>query len=369
MHLTPRERILNTLRRQPNDQVPWNGDLAYWIAYLKAEGMLKPEFDGPTGRVDLHRSLHIGFYLQGHYPFREVFDGGVTVTLEERGNDRIKRYETPVGSLQETRRYSPQTYSRSPVEWLVKTAEDMHVLHYIYEHTHYEPWYDLCETMNGCVGDQGVTLVYTPHTPFMELVTQRMGIENLIYAMEDDEEGFEALFETMKEKFDEAAAIAVAAPAECVMLPENLSSEVVGKQYYTMYMQPIHKKWTAKIREAGKYSFIHMDGTLRGLIAEVARSGFDVLEALTPAPVGDMTLQEMLDAVQPETIVWGGLPGGYCTDELNDEQFDAYVKSVLEIMKTDRRFSLGVADQVCPGARFERLARVQELVDRYGKYD
>ncbi len=52
-----------------------------------------------------------------------------------------------------------------------------------------------------------------------------------------------------------------------------------------------------------------MDGTLGGLIADVAEIGFDVIEAVTPAPVGDITLAEAAALVDGRSVIWGGMPG------------------------------------------------------------
>lgn len=357
------------LAHEPCDQVPWNGDLDYWITYLRDEKMLKERYTGEEGRFNLHRDLGVGFYLQGHCPYRTTIEG-VDIKVEKNGNTTRTIYKTPVGTLTETWVYAWQTHSPGPTEFMVKTADDFEALKYMYDHTYYEADYSFTTLVHDrYVGDQGVTLVYTPHTPLMELVAGKAGIGNLVYAMADDEDGFNALFDSMKKKFDEASQLVIGAPAECIMIPENLSSESVGKNFYAKYMAPIHREWTKKIREAGKYSFIHMDGTLKGLIKEVSESGFDVIEACTPYPVGDMTLEEMRAAVCPDTIIWGGIPGGYFTDQLTDEEFDKYIIGVLDVMKKDRRLTLGVSDQVVPGARAERIARVKELVDRYGKYE
>lgn len=367
--MTPRERILALLSGAPIDRVPWNGDLDYWMTYLRTDHLMRPEHTGDEGRFRLHRDLGVGFYLQGHFPFRTVFEG-FTVRCENYPDGSYRNsWETPVGTLSEFYKYSHTTYSHAPVEFLCKSAEDFEVLKYIYEHTFYEPDFTFTNFVREHVGDQGVTLVYTPHTPFMTLVANQMGIENLVYAIADDTDAFEELMDVMKKKFDEAVDIACASPSECIMVPENLSSESVGKNFYNKYMASVHREWTDKIRAAGKYSFVHMDGTCRGLISEVSYSGFDVIEACTPAPVGDMTLTEMRDVTSPKSIIWGGIPGGYFTDLVNDEDFDRYVIGVLEIMRNDRRFCLGVSDQVVPGARPERIARVNELADLYGKYE
>ena len=363
-----RERILTLLSGGQPDRIPWNGDLDWWMRAERDKGTLNPAEDGSVARLKLHRRLGVGFYLQGHFPFYKRIDG-VTITTEKNGNDTTVRYETPVGTVYETQRYLPTAFSDAYTHHLLENAKDIPVLKYIWEHTHFEPYYDFCNTLHENLDGYGVVLVYTPRTPFMQLVTCDAGIQNLVFAMMDDPEGFEELFEIMTKKYEEAAAIAIGAPADCVMIPENLSSEVVGKSYYEQYVAPFHRKWTAKIREAGKYSFIHMDGTLQGLLCEVAGNGFDVLEALTPAPVGDMTLEEISKAVAGRCIVWGGIPGGHFTDTVSDADFDEYVKNLLSFYKTHRNFTLGVSDQICPDAREERIARVEQLCEKYGWYE
>ncbi len=202
----------------------------------------------------------------------------------------------------------------------------------------------------------------------MELVALHAGIETVTYAWQDAPAELELTLAVMGKKADEAALISLSSPAECLMIPENLSSEMVGKDLYERFMRPYQEKWIRKIHRNGKRSFIHMDGTMRGLITEVASAGFDVLEALTPSPVGDISLEEIAAWVPDATIIWGGLPGLYFSDLIGNEEFDAFVIRALDIMKRRPRYVLGVADQVPPGARWERIRRVAELVELHGRY-
>ena len=117
--LTPRQRILNTLHRRKNDRVPWNGDLDYWMTYMRAEGRLLPRYDGAVNRLNLHRDLHVGFYLQGHFPFREHVEGCI-VEHQLQGNERRAIYHTPIGDSEEVWRYSQSSCSEAPIEYLVK---------------------------------------------------------------------------------------------------------------------------------------------------------------------------------------------------------------------------------------------------------
>jgi hypothetical protein len=59
------------------------------------------------------------------------------------------------------------------------------------------------------------------------------------------------------------------------MIPENLSSESVGKRYFKRWVQPFDAYWTQRIKEAGKYSF-EACGTPEGGIIACGEVGPDV---------------------------------------------------------------------------------------------
>jgi len=365
--MTKRERVLSILRGDTPDKLPWFGDLAYWIGYLHGSNNYPEKYRGEDGVFRMHDDLGIGFYLQGFSPFTMHYEN-VDVKVDESGDFRTTRYITPVGTLTECWKYIKSTFSSAPVEHLVKDASDLPALRYLYEHTHFEPDYGRIAKYREFSGDNGVTLCYTPRTPFMELTAIKAGIETVTYCIADDEDEFQATMDVMGTSFDKAAEVTVASDCECVMIGENLSSEAVGKKFYHQYIEHHHKKWTAKIKESGKYSFIHMDGTLKGLISEVSNAGFLVLEALTPAPVGDLAIEDFISSASEDVIFWGGLPGAYFSDSFSDEQFDTLVIGIIEYMIKSNRFVLGVADQIPPYTRPERIKRVNELVEEHGVY-
>ena len=365
--MDPRSRALAVLRGQKADVVPWYGDLDYWLTYLRAEKLLPERYQG-DGLYQLHRDLGVGFYLQGYFPFRAHYEG-VRVTEESNDNLTITRVETPVGTLRAVEKYLPESYCKAYEERFVKDWRDLKPLRYWCEHTHYEPDYSLAARRYDLIGDYGLVLCYLPRSPLMELVAITAGIRAVTYALADAPEEFAETFAALERKNDEACQIALDSPAECLMIPENLSSETVGKRLYNQYVRPHDERWARRIKEAGKHSFIHMDGTLRGLIREVSATGFHVLEALTPAPVGDIPIEEIGGWLAGDAIVWGGLPGVYFTDLVSDAEFDAFVLRVLAVMRREPRYVLGVADQVPPGSRMGRIARVAKLVEQYGSYE
>lgn len=366
LNMTPRERVLSILQGKKPDRIPWFGDLDYWFTYLLKEGLLPERYKG-DGIYQLHKDLGVGFYLQGYFPYKSVSEK-VRIETIVQGDVEITEIKTPVGILRQIRKYLTGSYTWAIKEHYIKDWKDLKALRYWYENTYFEPDYSLAQRRYELVGDNGIVLCYLPRSPIMEMVVSLAGIETVTYMISDNRDEFEETLVILEKKFDEAAQIALNSPAECLMIPENLSSELIGKNIFESYVRRYEEKWVQKINEAGKYSFVHIDGTLKGLINKVASVGFKVLEALTPAPVGDIAMNEIHKWIEGDNIIWGGIPGVYFTDIVSDKNFDQFVIEVLEIMKTQPRYVLGVADQVPPRSRWERIKRVSELVERYGVY-
>lgn len=369
--MTERERVLAILRHEQPDQLPWMADLDYWRTGMVTDGTFPAEYVDhrfDDGLQRMHRELGAGFYLQAYYPFAEK-RSNVEIKVVRTGNRQETTMTTPVGTLRETTEFSKQSYSWAVTKHLIEDIDDLKIYAYICEHTDYTPNYELAKARYETIGDNGVVMCYTPKSPLMDLLAIHSGVENLTYMEIDDQEEFAALLDQMEETYDKACQVTVESPAECIMIPENISSECVVP-FYEKYMKRFHKKWTDRIRAAGKYSFVHQDGTVRGLIRQLSHeSGFDVIEAVTPKPIGDVTLEEAASMVAENTIIWGGIPGGmFVENVLPDEAFEAHVKHCIEFMTRSPKFVLGVSDQVVPGSSARRIRRVRELVDQFGSY-
>ena len=203
----------------------------------------------------------------------------------------------------------------------------------------------------------------------MQLIALDAGVTAVFEIFADAGEEFRATLEAVRRSHDAAASIAVQSPAEVLMIPENLSSECVGKTFYGMFMRDYEEAWACRIRDAGKFSCIHLDGTMKGLLRETCSTGLTFIEALTPAPVGDLEVEKWAQwSGNSRTILWGGLPGVFFTGLVSDEDFDRYTRHVLEVMRSEPRYVLGVADQVPPDGLEHRVRRVRELVDECGAY-
>jgi len=385
--MSKREDVLCVLRGEKPEYLPWFGDLAYWIEYLLDDGLMAQKYmDEEFGEKNpdeyrmgiavpftgeglhkLHHDLGVGFYLQGYFPFTEQNEA--RTEIEYRGDDKIITHTTPVGTLREVWYHEHNTHSWAPKERMVKSWRDLAALRWMYKHTTYVPDYELAKLRVDRVGYEGIVIVYPLRSPLQDLIAVKAGIETVTYMYLDARDEFEETFALMEEKHDETARIACAAPGDGVLVPENLSSDISSGLFYDKYLRRVHEKWTGMIRDAGKFSMVHLDGSLDPLITELSNSGFDVIEAVTPKPVGDLELGELRERVRDNTVLWGGIPGGFFHPYLSDEDFDKYVIEAIEIMKNDGRFVLAVGDQVVPESAFDRIRRVDELVRQYGRIE
>jgi hypothetical protein len=366
--MTPKERVKTILNGEQPDQVPWFGDLDYYASALIRKGEKPENFKTSPEYIQWHRDLDVGFYLQGFFPFKTILDG-CEEQIRYDGNRRWREIETPKGTLRDCWEFIPQTCSEGPVEHLIKSEKDLPAYRWLYEHTHWEADYSYAHQRLEDIGDMGILLCYLPKSPFMQMVALDVGIMAVTFSEMNAPDEFAETLEAVRKSFDKAAQISLESPAEVLMIPENLSSEMVGPNYFEKYMRGYQEEWAKKIANAGKYSFIHMDGTLQGLLKEEASAGFSVVEAMTPEPVGDLSIHQWAEvADNPNTILWGGIPGSYFTNMVDDKEFDRHVKEVLSVMRQSPRYVLGVADQVPPDGLESRIRRIAELVDKYGQY-
>ena len=368
--MNSRERVLTILQGRQPDKVPWLGDLDYWVTALVGRGQKPQGFQRSPAYIDWHLDLGVGFYLQGYFPFKTIIEN-CDVKEWREGDNRYRQIVTPKGTLRECWQWMPDDFTEGPTEHLVKSVADLPAYQFVHVNTRYEPDYDFARERLAQLKQTGagVMLAYLPKSPLMQMVALDVGIIAVVEMISDDTDLFAETIAVVKESHDRAARIAVDSPAEVLMIPENLSSEVVGPALFEQYLRPYQSEWAAAIREAGKFSCIHLDGTLKGLLRQECTVGLSFIEAMTPVPAGDLAVEDWAGFTgKTDTLYWGGLPGILFTPLVSDAQFDAHVKHVLSVMRREPRYVLGVADQVPPSGLESRVRRVAELVEEFGRY-
>jgi hypothetical protein len=108
---------------------------------------------------------------------------------------------------------------------------------------------------------------------------------------------------------------------------------------------------------------------MRGLLGCLRECGVDCVDAVTPAPDGDLTPRQVRDEAGPDMILFGGIPASVWQEGVSDQTFEAWVRDYLDLRRVSPRMVLGPGDQVVPGTPIRRLRMVRELAERHGRFD
>lgn len=395
-----RTRLFKILNGETPDRLPWYGDLSYWHYAMSMKGALGKRYDGLEGLLTLHKELGVGHYYPGYSPYTPVYknckvtevernvgsystlykntaymdtvyrgkDKNTTVIKNSSNNDLIREVITPIGSIKEIWTYFPESFSWATREFFVKSADDLKVLKYWIGNTDYRPDYEQLNIAKDLVGEQGCVVCHQNKSPLMDLIHWYAGIITTMNIMIDNRKEFDEIIKILQNKADQAAEIALGTPADIILVPENLHADLVGKNLYKEFLKESYEKWNKDIKDSGKYSSIHMDGTLKNLLGEISEVNFSIIEALTPKPLGDLSIGEFENYIKSDSVMWGGIPGVMFTDLYNDEDFENFVLGVIEKMTTKPKYVLGIADVIPPNGIIDRVKKVTELVEKYGIY-
>jgi uroporphyrinogen-III decarboxylase len=346
--------------------MPWFADLTYWWDSHKIIGDIPESWQ--EGISLIHRRFNVGEYVPGTNAFGQTFDEKVEEIREEKDDRKtIIRWNTPLGSLQATREYNPLSYSRSRVEYPVKTADDLKVLRYLTEHSIYTPTYDRVLKLDRDLGEYGLPIVALPGTPVAQLILNWAGVMTTSYLFNDAPREMELTLQAIAESQERAYDIMAEAPCDYVIFCDNLTSNVYGRLFKT-YMADYYKKQIAYLHEHGKKVITHVDGTLRGVLEQLEGTGIDCAEALTPLPVGDVSLKELRELAGEKIVLWGGIPGAMFAPSFSRDEIKRQVLELIKYHRESRKFVIGVADQVPPDADMNLVGFISELIEEYGRY-
>ncbi len=359
------EALLRALDGERPEEIVWTADITYWIAGQQKAGSAKAEWETEEGYLQLHNELGIlpYYYYEKFWAAEPWYDGPIEVIDEKEGDASTRRFRTPVGDLVEQSIYSSVSCSLGITKHFVESERDLDILLYILQHRRLEPanlgdWSDRSEMWKAY---DGLPCIGLPRSPLASLFVEWAGVENATYLIMDCPDKVAEIFRLMEEQEGPVIeAVCLLAPP-LVHFADNLTSDNFTS-LYDDYMAGAHQRRIERLHAAGIKCAVHLDGTVRGLLPKLVRSGFDAIEALTPKPAGDLEMEEILDLADSDTLIlWGGVPGVMFAPPYTWEQMKAHVQRLLACWG-DQPFIMGVADQVPPDGDIEFCHKIAELV-------
>lgn len=338
--------------------VLWQPRLEFWYQVNRKRGTL-PSHLKEFSLFDLYDYCHasIRYFVS---PLKVRYK---SIQIRDEWIDRKKRrrlWETPVGTLTELFHYDEWGISCYNDEYRLKTPADFKIYEAILQD---EEWYwdhegyqrDLREGAG-----RGAPQFYFRRSPVQSLFIENMGFENTIYMMHDAPKVIERYLELATSADDALYDILCEAPIDLVNFGENIDHHMDSPSIWHSYLLPYYQKRAGQLRDAGKKTHIHIDGAMKLLIREISESPFDGIEAPTPTPQGDVSLEEIEEALK-DRVCLDGIPAIYFLPIYPVEKLISCAQRIVEIFYP--RLILGISDEIPPDGDIERVRMIGKLID------
>jgi len=373
--MTERDRLLTVYRGGTPDHVPFYLDLSHWFYQRhKVPFDLSVAVHGvEDDLLACHREFGAGFAIPNRISYFDVSyppEVRSSVSRHEtgRGPELTWTIETPLGSICRKRLWNESSYSWGISEWGVQDERGLRVLSYALSRAQYHPAWERYTCWREAVGGIGVPYLSVGYSAAGQLLNYWMGVEQTMFAAADMPAVLAEVIDAINTNLLNLIDLVCQGPAEVILMGDNFSSDIQSPRFVEKWSADFYREAFGRLHRAGKFAAVHVDGRLSGLLRVFASLGADCIDAVTPAPMGDLTAQQCRDEAGPALILSGGVPPPLWVEPASDGDFRRAVLAWLELRRRSARLIAAAGDQVPPGAPEHRIRMMRELVEEFGRY-
>lgn len=359
--MTFRERTLAIFAHRPVDNIVYQPRIEHWYNMNKRDETL-PERYKDSSLLDVYDDLGCSIRTYGFFNpcLKSQDDPSVRTTSEWHGDILVTTCSTPVGAIQTCTRHTPLASHTD--KFPVETPEDARVMEYILRGRSWEFDDDLFAQNNVLVGDRAAPMLYLPRINVQRLLIEIIGVENTIYALADDRPMVESLIKALDESDQQMLQVAAESPVPIINFGDNVDHHFLPPNLFERYVLPEYQRRTKLFREAGKFTNAHWDGSIKLLLPYARETGLDGIEALTPIPQGDITIEEMKDALG-DMVLLDGIPMTWFLPHERNEDLERVTREIIETFSPN--LILGISDEPSPVCDIEKVRLVAQIVKEY----
>jgi len=352
--MTTKERIKAAMENKPPDRLP------FWP---KLDGAYANRWCKPAEYF--HDMMGSDRIVGINGSFREIRSN---TRYEEHSDGLINecRYCTPYGDLIQKKRFDAASQSWHPVEFPVKTRDDIEIM---------TAWVNdgdvvfdekLCEKAAGrqaSIGDAAYTIDNIGESSLMHFIEWLAGVENGHYLLADYPGEAEGLFDAMHKNFLKRFEVSAAySPADCLHLTENTSTTLISPGQYEKYCCPQIRAYGDIAADKNRPFMLHMCGHLKNLLPTLGKLPVTAFEAFTPPSVGNTTLYDGRIAC-PDKCLIGGTNAAIWLQPA--DEIIEYRGENLDMLPHHRGVVVSSAGVMPPACDYEKISRVKRWVDNY----
>ncbi len=347
-------------------KILWQPRILCWYEDRRFRGEELPEPYAGMDLYEIYRSLRCSARLYDEYNscFRRVEHPAVRIeTRALSETDTETRIRTPAGDQTAVHRRTSTSSHPITLKWEVESMAELHVATWREENTDWEWDRDRFDAWRAKVGDLGAPTMYMPRMNVQSLYVEKMGVESAVFALYEHPAEVAAYFRALDESHDRLIDVINASPVDIVNFGENVHAGTLSPDLFLRYHLPACRRRADRLHAAGKFVSSHWDGDVKPLLPYAGETGLDGIEAITPKPQGDVTLEEVREALGDGMFLLDGIPAVYFDDTYPVETLAACAERVIELFAP--RLVLGISDEISSTGDLERVRVVGEIVDRY----
>jgi len=385
--MTFKDAVMATFRGENPKQVVWQPRIENWYDVNKRKGTLPKKYKdmtlleiyddlkcsprpytyarpSPEDLTDWGMEGRGGYCPQNTPPVIRIKPGRYVKAKQTIKRDLlVEEWKTPKGDL--TRKWHVSNFSIVPnvVEFPVKKLEDLEIIEYILCEQEFVFDQNAWDEVERKIDDRAPVAMNVPRAPLQQLILFYMGYQNTIFALHDNSERMEKFLRVAEKADDKAYEVIKKSPVKIVNFPENVDSKFVSPPLLERYLLPHWQKRTTELRKVGKYTDVHWDGYVKLILRYIHKTGFDGFEALTPKPQGDVTIEEIKEALGDDLIYLDGIPAVYFLPWESEDKLIKVARRLLDFFVP--KIILGISDEIPANGDIERVRLISELVRDY----
>jgi hypothetical protein len=314
----------------------------------------------------LYRAIGCSNRLYGQYNscFQRVEDPRVKRTERPTDDGSLEIViETPAGKQESVYRRTDSNPRPLCLKREVESEDELRVAIWREEHSDWRWDQALYEKILTQEGDLGAPTMYLPRISLQRLYIDLMGTERAIYALYDWPDTVRAYCKALEENTNRLIDLVNASPIEIINFGDNLHVSTLPPDLFKEFVLPVYQRRCERLHAAGKFVCAHWDGDCGPLLPFARETGLDGIEAITPEPQGDVTLEEIKAALGDKMFLLDGIPAIFFDDTYPLQVLEDCVNRLIEYFAP--RLILGISDELSYTGDIERVKHVGAMVAKY----
>ncbi|HIJ64363.1 MAG TPA: hypothetical protein HPP77_00320 [Candidatus Hydrogenedentes bacterium] len=349
------------------DQVLWQPRLDWWIIYHTAHDSLPERFRG-LGSMGIFDELRCSarYGPSGHMPGleqTEVRDDLVRI-IERHPDHTVEIVRTPVGELRTVCQdvwEGGYCVNHRIAQFPVKTVEDLRVAIDLVNRQQFRVNHETYACAAAALGHRGEPTMFLSSSGVTELVKNWCGLPGTCYLLCEHPAEVEEYLEACDRRDDRQIDAALELPCRIFNLGDHATNEFTPPPILEKYLLPRWQRIADRLHAENRFVHTHWDGNSRLMLPYLKNTRLDAVEALTPAPMGDMTLEQIKEAVGDEVIVLDLIPAIDFLPDRPVEDVLAFTRKVIDMFAP--KLILGISDEISQIGQIEKVEAISDLVD------